>query len=331
MMRWMMAAAVLALALPAAAQQPKPDTVSVSQTVTLAQSPYYIAQEKGYFAGEHIAVQSESQRGANDVVGMLATGRLDVSMGAVSAGLFNAVAQGVNLRAVAALGLQPTATRVTTPSVARKDLWDTGAIKSGADFRGRKVAINVPGSIPEFLLTLILDKYGMTVKDVDEVAIGFPEMLIALSNKSLDVAMLPEPYTTTAEQQGLGVVIVPEEHVGAGELTSMVFMSEAFMHDRHDVAVRFLRALLRAAKETGEGYTKDPAMDALLAKATGLKLEAIRDSVAYAFDPTLDIGKYAPSLERQEAAFRKNGRLSYPATLSMDKLVDASLIREAAK
>jgi NitT/TauT family transport system substrate-binding protein len=325
----MISAAVLALALPAAAAQPKADTVTVSQTITLSQSPYYVALAKGYFTDEHIAVDSESQRGANDVVAMLATGRLDVSMGAISAGLFNAVARGVDLKAVAALGIQPSP-RVTTPSVARKDLWDSGAIKSGADFRGRKIAVNVPGALPEFLLTLILDKYGMTLKDVDETMIGFPDMLVALNNKSVDVAFLPEPFATAAIANGTGALIVPESGVGAGELTSMVLFSGPFMRERHDVAVRFLRALLRAAQETKGAFTKDATLNELLAQATKLKPEAIRDSVPYRFDPTLDIGKFKPSLEHQEQIYRKIGRISYDAPLPMERLVDDSLIKQAA-
>ncbi len=85
---------------------------------------------------------------------------LDVSMGALNAGFFNAQKEDLDLRAVAALGVQPGPV-IATPLLARKDLWDSGAIKNGANLKGRKVAANTPGSIPEYLLTLILQKYGM--------------------------------------------------------------------------------------------------------------------------------------------------------------------------
>jgi NitT/TauT family transport system substrate-binding protein len=325
---WTIAAALLALALPAAAQ-PKNDVVTLAQTLSLAQAPYYIAVAKGYFAPERIELDADPQRGAQDTVAMLATGKLDISIGAISAGFYNAQNQGLDLRVVAAMGIQPSPV-VATPSVARKDLWDSGAIRSGKDFRGRKVAINVPGAIPEYFLYLILTKYGMTMKDVDETILGFPQQVLALQNKALDVGILPEPFATTAVKGGYGVVIEPEQTVGAGEITTMVFFSGQFMRERSDVAIRFLRALLRAARETQGAYNKDPALAAALAKATNLKPEAVRDATPSFFDADLDIAKYEDSIRRQEAVYIKIGRLNYAKPLPMDKMVDATLVHTAA-
>lgn len=323
-----LAAILLVQALPAMAQQ-KNDIVTVGQTLTLAQAPYYVALDKDYFAPERITVELDSQRGAQDTVAMLATGKLDVSIGSISAGLFNAEAQGLDIRVVASLGVQPSPI-VATPSIARKDLWNSGAIKSGADFRGRKVAVNVPGAIPEYFLAVILDKYGMTMKDVDETIIGFPQMLIALQNKAIDVAILPEPFATTAINQGTGALIRPEAGVGAGELTTMVFFSGQFLRERRDVGRRFLRALLRGAHDTQGDYSKNPEISAILAKATNLKPEAVRESTASIFDPNLDIEKFEDSLRRQERVYMRIGRLNYLTPLQMNRLVDASLVHEAA-
>jgi NitT/TauT family transport system substrate-binding protein len=327
-MRRVLVAVCVLLAWPAAAQQ-KNDVVSVGQTLSLAQAPYYIALEKDYFGAEHITVENDSQRGAQDTVAMLATGKLDVSIGAISAGLYNAEHQGLDIRIVAAMGVQP-GPAVATPSVARKDLWDSGAIKSGKDFMGRKIAVNVPGAIPEYFLYLILEKYGMTMKDVDETILGFPQMLIAFANKGIDVGILPEPFATTAVSQGSGVVIPSEEGVGVGELTTMVFFSGEFLRGRPEVGVRFLRALLRAAHETQGAYAKDPALSGILAKATKLKPESVRDSVAAAFDRDLDIDKFAASLSRQERVYMKLGRLAYDTPLDLSKVIDAALVHRAA-
>jgi NitT/TauT family transport system substrate-binding protein len=218
---------------------------------------------------------------------------------------------------------------VSSPSIARKDLWDSGAIKSGADFRGRKIAVNVQGAFPEYLITLILDKYGMTLKDVDETVLGFPQQVIALQNKALDVALPPEPFPATAIAMGVAARIVPEQSVGSGDITTMVFFSGRFMRERPEVSKRFLRAILRAAHETQGNYNKNPELAAMLAHATKLKQDAVENSVATAFDPDLDIAKYEDSLRRQEAVYMKIGRLDYATPLPMDRLVDASLVHQA--
>ena len=325
---FVLAALLLALSLPASAQQ-KNDAVSVGLVISLSQSPFYIALEKGYLTDEHIAVDDSAFRGAQDMIASLATGRLDVSLGAINAGFFNAENQGLDLRAVAALGIQPSPV-IATPPILRKDLWDSGAIRSGKDLKGRKVAVNTPGAIPEYLLTLILQKYRMTLKDVDETSLGFPQQPIALQNGGIDMGFVPEPFATTAIRDGTAVLLAPDAGVGAGDITTMVFFSGAFMRERRAVAVRFLRALLRGAADTQGDYTRRPEIAALLAKATGLKLENIAASTPFVIDPLLDIAKNVDSLRRQEKIHMANGQINYSTPAPLDKLIDASLIREAA-
>jgi ABC-type nitrate/sulfonate/bicarbonate transport system substrate-binding protein len=100
------AAAVVALVLVTPAAQAEPQTVRVQLVRALAQAPYYIAAAKGYFAKEGITVESTDVRSALDAIAPLATGQLDVSVGAATAGFFNAAHQGFDLRVVAAMGYQ---------------------------------------------------------------------------------------------------------------------------------------------------------------------------------------------------------------------------------
>jgi TRAP-type uncharacterized transport system substrate-binding protein len=53
---------------------------------------------------------------------------------------------------------------MSTQPLVRKVLWDDGTIRSAKDFRGRKIAINAPGDITEYFLTLMADKYGFSVQ-----------------------------------------------------------------------------------------------------------------------------------------------------------------------
>ena len=315
------------LAGPAAAEEM--DKVSVGLVITLSQSPYYIALEKGYFRAERIEPTEASFRGAQDSVSSLATGQLDISMGALNAGFFNAAHQGLDLRAVAALGLQASPVN-STPLLARKDLWDSGTIKNGADLKGRTVAANTPGSIPEYLLTLILAKYAMSLKDVNETMLGFPQMVVALRNKAVDAAFIGEPLATLAIKQGSAALVLPEAGTGSGEVTTVVFFSGKFLRERADVGERFLRAMVRAAHETQGAYNKNPDLVPLIVKASKLDAGAIEDCNTFAFDPNLDIAKYVDSMQRQEAVHMKNGRIDYKEPLDMTKVVDATLVHKAA-
>ncbi len=76
------------------------------------------------------------------------------------------------------------------------------------------------------------------------------------------------------------------------------------MRDRPQVAERFLRALVRGARDAQDAYNKNPEIAALLAKASKLDLAAIEACNAFFFDRDLDIAKYVDSLRRQETVYQ---------------------------
>jgi len=320
-------AAVLAVALLAPAARAE-ETVTIQIVKALAQAPFYIAVGKGYFAKEGIKVESGNIRSALDTIAPMATGRLDGSMGAATAGFFNAAHQGFDMRIAAVLGIQGPV--MATQPLARKDLWDNGAIKNAKDLKGRKVAINAPGDITEYFLTLMLDKYGMSLKDVSETQMEFSLQLVGFKNAAIDAGFLPEPIATPAKSQGFAALIAPESSIGEGTPTSFLFLATKFMKERPKVAEAFMRALVRGARDAQGAYSKDPAIAEMIASQTGLKVSDVTDSAPYLFDRNLDISKYEAKLRDEEATHRKNGRLNYSEPLSFDKVIDASLVHKAA-
>src|SRR5690348_64452 len=161
--RLMTAVLLLGLIVPAASAED--ETVHIQLVKSTGQSPFYIAMGRGYFAKEGIKVDSGNIRSALDTIAPMATGRLDGSMGAATAGFFNAAHQGFDVRIAAVMGVQGHL--MATQPLARKDLWDNGKIRSAKDLKGLKVAINAPGDITEYFLTKMLAKNGMTTKDVN--------------------------------------------------------------------------------------------------------------------------------------------------------------------
>jgi NitT/TauT family transport system substrate-binding protein len=323
---WAAAAAVLGLLVPAARAEPQ--TVSVQLVRSIAQAAYYIAVSKDYFAQEGLKVESGDIRSALDTIGPLATGRLDVSIGAATAGFFNAASQGFDLRIVAAMGIQGPV--MATPPLVRKALWDAGTIRGAKDYRGRKIAVNAPGDITEYFLTLMLKKNGMTLKDIDLTPLGFAEQLIAFKNGAIDAGFLPEPLATTAQMASSVALDTTDAGIGEGTATTFVFYGTKFMHDRPKVALAFMRALVRGARDARGPYLKDPVIAASIAKQTGLAVEAVERSTPYVIDPNLDIAKFETGLRREEAVHRQNGRITFKGELSYKDVIDASIVHQAA-
>lgn len=320
--------ALIGLLLTAARGQDQQQTVTVQLVRSIAQAPYYIAVSKGYFAKEGIKIQSGIVRSALDTVAPMAGGELDVGIGAATAGFFNAAHRGFDLRVVASMGVQGPL--MATQPLIRKALWDNGTIRSGKDYRGHKIAINAPGDITEYFLTLMARKYNMSLKDMNITPLGFAEQLVAFENGAIDAGFLPEPLASAAQMDGSVALDQPDAGIGAGTITTFVFFSTRFMHDRPKVALAFLRALIRGARDAQGPYLKDPAVAASIARQTGIKAEAIEHSVPYAIDPTLDIARFEGQLRQQETVHRANGELNYTGALPFDAMVDANLVREAA-
>lgn len=322
---WAAVVVLLGLLVPAKAQE---ETVTVQLVRSIAQAPYYIAVGKGYFDKEGIKVESSDVRSALDTIGPLATGRLDVSIGAATAGFFNAAHEGFDLRLVAPMGIQGPV--MATQPLIRKVLWDNGTIRSAKDFRGHKVAINAPGDITEYFLTLMAKKYGLSFEDMDVTPLGFAEQLVAFKTGAIDAGFLPEPLSTVAQLAGSVVLDEPDAGVGDGTATTFVFFGTQFMHDRPKVALAFLRALILGARDAQGPYLKDPTIAGSIAKQTGIKVEAVERAMPYAIDPNLDITKFEANLRQQETVHREHGELHYQGQLSFEKVIDASLIHQAA-
>jgi NitT/TauT family transport system substrate-binding protein len=195
--------------------------------------------------------------------------------------------------------------------------------------RGRKVAVNTPGASPEYFLSLILDKYGMTLKDVDETMIGFPEMVVTLRNKGVDAVIPAEPFATLAIREGLGELVKPDAGAGGGDMTTVFFFSGKFLRERPEIGVRFLRAMIRGTRDSID-YRHKPEIVDILAKDVKLAPDIVMAAYPYGFDPDLDIAKYEDSIRRQESIHRRDGRLNYAAPVAMDRMVDATLVHRAA-
>lgn len=330
MLRHCAAALVLLVPLVSASGQAKAEeqTVTVQLVRSIAQAPFYIAVDKGYFAKEGLKVQSGIVRSALDTIAPMATGQLDVGIGAATAGFFNAAHQGFDLRVVAAMGIQGPV--MATQPLVRKALWDAGTIRSAKDFAGHRIAINAPGDITEYFLTLMARKYQMNFKAMNVVPLGFAEQFVAFKNGAIDAGFLPEPLSTTARLAGAAVLDTADDGVGAGTITTFVFFGTKFMHQKPKAALGFLRALVRGARDAQGPYLKDPAIAASIAQQTGLKVDAVERATPYTIDPNLDIAKFEAQLRDQEAVHREHGELNYRGQLSFQNVIDASLVHQAA-
>jgi len=155
-----MAAALSLAALPAMAQDKM--TVLLDWFVNPDHGPLYVAQEMGYFKDAGLSVEMIAPADPNDPPRLVAAGRGDVAI---------SYQPQLHLQVDAGLPVVRIGTLVATPLnsiIALKD----GPVKSLTDLKGKKVGFSV-GGFEDALLGAMLEKHGLSLKDVTLVNVNF--------------------------------------------------------------------------------------------------------------------------------------------------------------
>lgn len=307
---------------PAATQAPAPAPVTLrtGYIPVIFYAPLYLGIERGYFAAEGITLELTPIQSGNDAIVQLAAGNFDVALGGANAGLFNAVHKGLKFQIVAPLHSERPP--LTTPLIisARND-----TIKTVADLKGKKVAVNALGAGTEYWLNEALKTGGLTMADIQLEAMPFANIAAALDSGQLDAAVMSEPFVTTAADQGL-VKILKNDYIN-GFTATYVFMS-ALATERPDVARGFLRAYIKACRELQGDYMTDE-LAGILEKYTKVPADVARRLPLPQFNPDAKVP--LADLQALQMYFMGRGLLDYAEPLDLTPLVNTQLAEEAAR
>ena len=154
-----------AVVSPALAQK---ETVRVGVTDRPDNAALMIALKRGYFERRGIEIDLVGGgNAAQDFVASLSLGQIDVTAGSPSAGLFNALNRGIDIRIVGDWARVGSAGDATFALVARKELLDSGEVKSAADLKGKPVGIGpVHGGVNDMMIDAAMRKVGLTTDDI---------------------------------------------------------------------------------------------------------------------------------------------------------------------
>ena len=100
-------AMMLAAALSTAASGQGAPKIVVGDNPSLSGAPLYVALEKGYYREAGLDVQMEMSGTSSDMAVLLATNRLQVIGGALSAGFFNSLSKGLPIGLLMARATSP--------------------------------------------------------------------------------------------------------------------------------------------------------------------------------------------------------------------------------
>ena len=320
--RLALAVALVALLLPSPARA-QSETVKLGDLAAISNAAIYIAAEKGFFKEQGIATDITGFASAAKMVPALVAGELEVSVGSASAGLFNAVAQQAPFRIVADKGQAREGYGFSLLAV-RKDLVDSGQVKSFRDLKGKKIAILAKGNIQHYLVGKMAEEVGLTINDVELTFLNAPSQVTAFETKAIDAAYAVEPWVARFAERGVAVPFrTPDKVKGLGPVqVGVIIYSGKFIKERRPVAQRWMTAYLKAAELFHKNGTKDPAIASILEKYTKVPAKIIQAAISPYQDPN---GKLlVENLADQAEWFTKNGMQQ---KVSVNNALDLSFLK----
>ena len=224
------------------------DKVNVGVANSATDIGFFIAHKRGYFRDEGIEANFIAFDSAARMIAPFASGDLDVGGGGPSAGLYNAIARGIDIRIVADKSSTPPG-RPGQYLLVCKDLVASGRYKTLGDLKGMKIAGTAPGGSATTTLYKLLELAKLRISDVERVYLGFPQQAVALENKAIDAALPSEPSATIAVGKGAAVKVMGDDEMYPYHQIAVILYGGQFAKSRPAVAQRFMRAYLRATRD----------------------------------------------------------------------------------
>ncbi|HLI29421.1 MAG TPA: ABC transporter substrate-binding protein [Chloroflexota bacterium] len=311
----------------AAARLAAPTPVKVGYTPFISMAPLFIALERGYFDALNLHLEMIRFNSGALMVAPLSTGELDFGGGGLNAGLYNALSRDIRIRIVAD-GSRSRPGWGTSVVLVRKDLWDSGAVRSPTDLRGRRVSFATEGSPIDYMMRNWIQQHGLTMDDLEVLRLTSSDVAVGFQNRALDVATASEPFPTQAVASGLAARWLDDGDVVPGMQISALFASERVV-GQPEVMRAFLTAYVRAIREYLAADAGRAAEDMLAAisKWTTVPVETLRQTGAPYFDPGGQVD--VEDLQRQQEFWLREGMVRERADLGA--LVDLRFAEAASQ
>src|SRR4051794_2517859 len=315
---------------PASSAMPAPQAFHMAGQAPATDAGIFVAMERGYFAEQGVDLDYVVFASGSDMIPALATRQVDGAGAAVNPATINAVARGIEMKAVADKGSLPPGFGWEAFLV-RKDHVDSGRFRGPADLRGMVFGttppINAGAGYPP--LERILREGGLTQDDLRIEALSFADLNSALAGKALDVAIQLEPLVQAAVAQGIAVrwrgldEIMPYQQIAA------INYGPSIVRDNPALGRAFMVAYLKGVRDYNRAFTTGAGraeVVAAIAKHSTVKDPAIVDAMAPAGlnpDGRLNLD----SLIDDQRFYVEKGTLSTP--IDMAKFVDHSYVDAA--
>ena len=191
------------------------------------------AMELGYFEDENLTVNAQSFGDGPTIIAAMESGSTD----------FGYIGDGAHR-----LCVQGNATIVGLSHISNGDAVIAGPDITSLDQLAGKTVGYAPGTSSETILTNALNSVGLTMDDITPMAMDASAVVAAMLSDNLDACAIwsPESLTILDQMEGAHKLAQNTDFSDISVSLASWIAMPSYLEENHDVAVRFMRAILRA-------------------------------------------------------------------------------------
>ncbi|MBI1203919.1 MAG: hypothetical protein GC182_15570 [Rhodopseudomonas sp.] len=253
------------------AQEPK-TKIRIGVVPLISSGPIFLAKEMGFFEKVNLDVELVYFKDGVLAIPALVAGELDTTVSTLSAGLFNAVSKGAPYKLILDRGSEKpgSGSMAIAASNAMVAAGLTGPDKM-ALLKGKRIALQAPGGIDQFLLGRGVQKAGLDPRTdvIWNSGLGYPDIVKSMGAGQADCANIPLPLGYLVEKNKFGKLICAGYDIEPGAQLACWAMSSNFLAANKSAAIRFAMVHTYAGRLYNKAAaTKDPAIIKIISDAT---------------------------------------------------------------
>ena len=267
------AAVGLASAFPRQLWGQEPRTkIRVGLVRLISSGPIFIAEARKFFDKVNLDVELHYFSDGALAMPALVAGELDLTASTLNAGLFNAVSKGAPYKLILDRGIEKPGSGSMT-IVASNAMHEAGftSVDKAKLLKGKKIAIQAPGSIDQFLFGRAAEKAGLDpTRDLNwSSGMPYPDMIKLMGVGQADAANIPVPLAFLAEKNKVGKIIGAGSDIEPNVQLACWVMSSKFLAANKSAATRFAMVHTHAGRLFNKAAAaKDPDVIKIVSEAT---------------------------------------------------------------
>ncbi|WCK53552.1 ABC transporter substrate-binding protein [Aneurinibacillus sp. Ricciae_BoGa-3] len=285
-----------------------------------------LADKLGYFKEQGIKLEPVNFSSGSDSMTGLAANQVDVATGLISAYIFNAAQQGLNISIVADQGRNQPG-KGFFEFVLRKDLADK--VKDYSQLKGLTLGIASKGNINQLVLDKVLEKGGLTEKDINlKVVDDFHDFNTAMANKAMDGAVQIEPNISVGKKQNILVPFKDSQEYAPNEQTGVIMYSPDFAKKKQ-LATHFMIAYLKAVRSFDNAFLFGSVDKAKVGKIMSEYMKTPVEQLNQINMPLLDPNGYIDpkAIQSDEDWYMKQGTVKQ--SVPVEKVLNPQFVQAA--